>query len=409
VVFDVAQGVCEMKISINRDRLLENLRTQGRIGWEEGQGLKRAAYTQAYNEARDWLRGKMETAGLKTRVDRVGNLFGRLEGKNRSAILTGSHLDSVYNGGIYDGPLGIISALEAIAVIKENGIKTENSIEAVAFIAEEGEPLGGTFGSRAFAGLLPDGYKRDILKGLGLDDSDIRASKGDLQNYAAFVELHIEQGPYLERNGIEIGIPSGIVGISRHNITVRGSANHAGTTPMPERKDALRAAADIIHDWFKWMDGISDTVCNIGKISALPGHVSVVPEETSFPLEIRSIYDESIDRAVRAFERIAEAHREKPCLVTIDAADRKSPVLLDERLIDIIRGTADAMGLSNVVMPSGASHDTSPIARVIPAAMIFVPSRGGISHSKDEYTPDENVICGAEVLLGSLLNIDRVF
>lgn len=393
-------------MKINKERFLDDFHSLGRIGWVEGEGLQRLSYTMSYLEAREWLRTKMEEYGLITRIDRIGNLFGRLEGKTGSTILLGSHLDSVSNGGIYDGPLGVISALETLASIKESRITTNNSLEVVSFIAEEGEPLGGTFGSRTFAGLIPEGYKQETLKKFDITDLDIKASLGNLNKYKAFIELHIEQGPFLERKGLDIGVPSGIVGISRSEITIEGIANHAGTTPMSERKDAMRVAADIIHAWFNWMDQQDDIVCNVGRLSILPGHVSIVPEKVTFFLEIRSLYDNAVENANNNFKKIVDLHQEKPCQITIKSLGKKPAVSLNPELVELINDSAKKMGLKAVIMPSGASHDSSPMANVMPTAMIFVPSHKGISHAKDEYTPDKNIILGAELLLKSILEMD---
>lgn len=394
-----------MTVSVDGKRFLEDLFAQGKIGWVKGRGLQRTAYSAPYFEARAWLKGKMEEVGLETRIDGVGNLFGRLKGKNKETILIGSHLDSVDNGGIYDGPLGIIAALEVLRAVKDAGDILKHSLEVVAFVGEEGEPLGGTFGSRAFAGLLPSDYRQDILAKFGVDENAVAASKGDLGNYAAFLELHIEQGPFLERKGFDIGVPAGIGGITRLEVRVRGMANHAGTTPMSERKDAMRASADLIHDWFAWMDGQKNLVCNIGVMKIVPGHVSVVPEEACFVLELRSIDDAAVKRACA--EVSAMAKRVSPCTASIKKLGAKPVVLLDKRLVKKIKDSADKAGLSAVVMPSGASHDSSPIAHVIPTGMIFVPSHDGVSHSKDEFTTDDDVLHGVELLKEAVLAIDR--
>lgn len=394
-----------MTAAINKERLLSDLFGQGKIGWHAGKGMQRAAYSEAYAEAREWFEGKMRAAGLKTRVDGVGNLFGRLEGRSRRTIMMGSHLDSVDNGGIYDGPLGVAAALEVIRSIKESGAAPEHSLEVGAFIGEEGEPLGGTFGSRAFAGLLPSGYRRETLDGFGVSEEAVTASKGNLANYAAFFELHIEQGPFLERRGLQIGVPFGIVGVTRLNITVKGETNHAGTTPMAERKDAMRAAADFIHSWFEWMDGRQNMVCNVGVLEALPGHVSVVPGEVRFVLELRSVDDSLVKAAsVKALEM---SKMLSPCSALVETLGAKPAVMLDERLVKMIKESAAKAGFSAALMPSGASHDSSPIAHVMPTGMIFVPSHNGVSHSKDEFTSEEDLLRGVELLKYVVCEADR--
>lgn len=390
---------------INKARLLQDIFAQGYIGWDDATGLQRISYSPAYIAARDWLQHRMKEAGLETRVDGVGNLFGRLEGKNKKTILMGSHLDSVNNGGIYDGPLGIIAAFEVLRAMEENGNTPNHSLEVVAFIAEEGEPLGGTFGSRAFAGQIPVGYKRDTLSSYGIREDDIHASRGDIANYVAFIELHIEQGPFLEREGLSIGVPSGIVGITRLEVTICGEANHAGTTPMSERKDAMRSAAALINQWFQWMDGTQNLVCNIGVISISPAHVSIVPEEVRFTLELRSVDDTTVKNACLKFGEIMK--NISPCSASITLLGTKPAVMLDETLVKTIKQCADNAGLPSVVMPSGASHDSSPIAHIIPTGMIFVPSKNGVSHSKDEFTKETDIINGAKLLADVVTELDR--
>lgn len=391
---------------INSARLLDDLFAQGRIGWRDGEGLQRIAYSPAYLEARSWLQSRMEEAGLKTRIDGVGNLFGRMEGKRDKTILLGSHLDSVNNGGIYDGALGIVAALEVARTFKERGETLNHSVEVAAFIGEEGEPLGGTFGSRVFAGLLPSDYCAEKLKLFGVSEQDIASSKGELDKYAAFLELHIEQGPVLERKNLSIGIPSGIVGITRFGVTVSGQANHAGTTPMKERKDALKAAAFFITRWFAWMDEHDDIVCNIGFMQVKPGHVSVIPEEVYFPVEIRSINRDSIEKACDELRWLAGSM--PVCSVSMQLTGEKQPVMLDKGMTDVIRRCAEDLGLPYMIMPSGASHDSVPLSHVIPTGMIFVPSRNGISHSKEEFTEDCDVINGTFLLASAVRELDKL-
>lgn len=311
------------------------------------------------------------------------------------------------NGGIYYGPLGIIAALEVLWTVKESGELPKHSLEVVVFIGEEGEPLGSTFGSRAFAGPLLAGYRREQLVQFGVGEKAIAESKGELDKYSAFIDLHIEQGPFLERRGIEIGVPSGIVGITRLVVSVKGVANHAGTTPMDERKDAMRVAAELIHNWFGWMDWQKELVCNIGILELSSGHVSVVPEEARFVLELRSIDDMAVERACSEFSAMAEISA--PCSVSIEKLGTKLAVLLDERLVKTIEESAAKAGYSVAVMPSSASHDSSPLAHVIPTGMIFVPSHNGISHLKGVFTSNSDLIRGAKVLKETLLRIGDSF
>ena len=395
--------------SIDSSRFIKSMEELGKIGWQENTGLQRSAYSDFYYAARDWLDAKMRELGLETHVDRVGNLFGVLRGATDNIILSGSHLDSVTNGGIYDGSLGIIAALESVASLREAGYKPQNTFVVAAFIAEEGEPLGGTFGSRAFAGLIdPVSIDEVKLSHYGIDKEGIAASRGDLEKMKAYIELHIEQGPVLERSNIPIGVPTGIVGITRYDVSIYGVANHAGTTPMSERKDAVRIASDIIHEWYKWMDAHSGLVCNIGTMTVLPGHVSIVPDKVSFCLELRSLDESLIREAASAFHAIVTSHLEC-CAADLKLMGSKPPVLLDNDIVETVGAACGESDIKYIKMPSGASHDASPIAHVMPCGMIFVQSRNGVSHSKDEYTSNAAMICGANILMRSLLALDKVY
>lgn len=394
-------------IRINAERFLEDLKAQGRIGWKEGEGLCREAYSPEYIEARDFIRRRMEEAGLKTRLDSVGNLFGRLEGTDPGAttLLTGSHLDSVRAGGILDGPLGVVSALEALRAISEQGIRPRHSLEAVAFIAEEGGPLGGTFGSRSFTGRMETPPSPEVLAGFGLSMEDVKAARGDLDAYGAYLEFHIEQGPVLWRKGLSVGIPTAIVGITRYRVTVTGAANHAGTTPMIERRDALYEASGVIHRWIDSVRSRENVVGNVGFLDVEPGQIGIVPGKVSFGVEIRSTEDSLMIEAAEALKKLLSEM--ESCTGEAELWVEKPPVRLDDGLIQAIESVSGELGYDSLLMPSGASHDASPLARVLPTGMLFVPSVGGVSHSMEEFSEDEDMVKGAAVLANTLLRLDR--
>lgn len=394
--------------AIKGKRFLEELEEQGRIGYREGEGLFRDAYSANYDRARAFLKTRMEAAGLHTHIDRVGNLFGRLEGTDRGAptILAGSHLDSVPGGGILDGPLGIFAALEALRTLQEGGIRCRHSLEVVAFTAEEGGPLGGTFGSRAFTGQMETPPSEKALGTAGLTVEDITASKADLSRYGAYLELHIEQGPVLWKRGISIGLPTAIVGITRYRVTVEGAANHAGTTPMRERKDALYETMATLCRWIDYVREKEDLVCNVGNVEVLPNEIGVVPSEVRFAVEIRSTDEGHIADAAAKLKELLEAPGS--CQAQWDLWVRKPPVALNEKLIAVLEKSCRRLDYAFIRMPSGASHDASPLARVLPTAMIFVPSVGGISHSRDEFTPKEDLLRGTTLLTRALADIDAL-
>lgn len=388
---------------ISPDRFLADLENLGKIGWVDGEGMDRPAFTPNYTAARKFVEEKMREAGLAVTVDGVGNVFGRLEGADPSlpAVYAGSHLDAVPGGGKYDGPLGVMAALEAARAIREKKAPMKRSLVVVGFTAEEGGEMGGTFGSRAFAGLLGEPLPAEKLAGVGLTPEGVRSAKAAPGSVACYLELHIEQGPFLERRGIQIGIPTGIVGIARYDVRLEGEANHAGTTPMKERKDAMRESAELLAEWFAWTDGREDFVCNVGVFSLRPGAVAIVPGRADFILEIRSLKDSVTEQAAEQFRSFME--RRSRVSVSMTRSVWKGAVDLDPLLQDAVEKACGEAGVSCVRMPSGASHDANPMAQITRAGMIFVPSAKGISHSKDEYTPPEDCARGADILARAIL------
>jgi hydantoinase/carbamoylase family amidase len=394
-------------VIISADRFLADLEALGRIGWVDGEGMDRPAFTPSYDAARKFVEDRMMDGGLSAKIDGVGNLFGRLEGSDPSlpAIYAGSHLDAVPGGGKYDGPLGVMAALEAARTIREKAIPLRHSLVVAGFTGEEGGEMGGTFGSRAFAGLLQEPFPAEKLSRVGLTADGILSAKGDPGGIACYFELHIEQGPYLERRSIPIGIPTGIVGISRYAVRLEGEANHAGTTPMKERKDAMREASELLSEWFAWTDTRDDFVCNVGVFSLHPGADAIVPGRADFLLEIRSLRDSIMDEAAAQFRSLLE--KRKKVSVSMEPVVWKGAVDLDPLLQDAVEAACREADVPSVRMPSGASHDANPMARITRAGMIFVPSARGISHSKEEYTWPAYLARGADMLARAILEADR--
>lgn len=394
------------RIDINKERLLHTLAEQGRMGWDDASGLHREACGAAFVQARDYLRAQMEAIGMATRVDSVGNVFGLLPGRDARAktILCGSHLDSVPGGGIYDGAYGVFAALEVARSLAELGMPLRHGFEVVGFNAEEAGPLGGTFGSRAFAGLVETPPSPDVLAQNGLAPDCIALARDDMGRYRAFLEAHIEQGPVLHRKGIPIGVPTGIVGITRYFCRVRGEANHAGTTPMLERKDAFYEAIIMLNQWIGQMRQQTDAVCNIGSFRIEDGEAGVIPGSVAFVVELRSQEQERVQAAADSLETLLRSH--PFCHITFEKIVGKPPVLLDGALMALVERASAALNLPCLVMPSGASHDANPMARVMPTAMLFVPSIDGVSHNKDENTSDEHLYDGVRVLAETVRLLD---
>jgi N-carbamoyl-L-amino-acid hydrolase len=398
-------------------RLEQRIHALGRFGANPGGGVSRVAFSAADIAGREYIQSLMQQAGLAVRIDAAGNLIGRRDGTDPSlpVIMTGSHIDSVPQGGNYDGDVGVLGAIEVAELLRAHGIATRHALEFVVFTDEEG----GVVGSQAMAGRVgPETL--DVVSHSGLTiRNGIRAVGGDPArlaeahrapgSIAAFVELHIEQGAILDEAGIDIGVVEGIVGIRWWDVTIEGVANHAGTTPMNRRRDALLAASELTLA----VNGIASTmpgtqVATVGRIRAEPGAPNVIPGRVVLSLEIRDLAAPKMEQLFQAIaaeaQRIAAARGTPIRFDEIDVALMPAPT--DERLRGVIESVATSLGLSHRRLPSGAGHDAQDMAHVAPIAMIFVPSRDGISHAPQEYTDPADMANGADVLLRTLLAID---
>ena len=399
-------------------RLEQRIQELGRFGANAQGGVSRVAFSAADVAARAYIRSLMVDAGLEVRVDTAGNLIGRRRGSEPGlpVIMTGSHIDSVPQGGNYDGDVGVLGAIETAELLNAHGIETRHPFEFVVFTDEEG----GTVGSQAMAGRLEPAALdmkshsgltiRDGIRAVGGDPArlgDARRARGSI---AAFVELHIEQGALLDEAGIDIGVVEGIVGIRWWDVTVEGFANHAGTTPMDRRHDALVTAAELVLAVNRIASKTPGTqVATVGRIAAEPGAPNVIPGRVLMSLEIRDLAAAKMESVFRDIEadakRIATAHGTQVRFDEVDVSLEPAPT--DERLRVHVEEAAAALGLSHRRMPSGAGHDAQEMAQLAPIAMIFVPSKEGISHAPREYTAPADMANGANVLLRTLLAIDR--
>ncbi|MGI6344907.1 MAG: Zn-dependent hydrolase [Bacillota bacterium] len=405
-------------LEINADRLIRTLSELAQIGATAEGGVTRFALTDADWRAREWLLGQAGRYGFHGRTDAAGNLFvfDPEHANDKTPILVGSHLDTVLNGGRYDGALGVLSALECLIRLKEAAACLKHPVELVVWTEEEGSRFkGGLVGSRAFIGELPlseldeadeEGVSlREALEQRGLDVAEIPRLKREPGDIRAYLELHIEQGGVLDTAGEQIGIPTGIVGIRRYDLSLLGQANHAGTTPMQLRRDALVGAAEMVQSVERLTreSGFTQAVATVGKLTVSPGGVNIVPGRVDFSLEIRDLEAGVMDRLAElilpALEAIAQ--RRGLDLHWERTADVK-PAPLDETLRQVIGEIAGALGYSFREMPSGAGHDAQHLARICPTGMIFVPSVGGISHAPAELTRDADCIRGATLLLNTL-------
>ncbi len=410
-------GNAQPPLKVNPDRLAQNLQALAEYGRDELGRPNRVAFSDGDLEGRAFVMGLMKEAGLETSVDAAGNIVGRRGGKNPQLppLGLGSHIDMVPLGGNYDGCVGSMAAIEVIQTLREKGIRTNHPLEVIIFANEEG----GVMGSRALAGALkPEalavvnstGYSMgEGIMRLGGDTTELRKVIRPKGSMAAFLELHIEQGGLLERANREIGVVEGIVGLRWWDVRVLGMANHAGTTPMDLRQDALLAAARFIqavNEEALKMEG--KQVATVGRIRANPGAPNVIPGEVVMSLEIRDLSDRTIDAL---FDRI----RGRAETIGMDSGTRfefvpldttGKPALTAEWIQAEIRKASDELGLSHQQMQSGAGHDAQDMALICPVGMIFIPSKGGISHSPEEYSTPVDIANGANVLLHTLLQLD---
>ncbi len=400
---------------------LERLSTHGRPpGGTFADGVSRVAYSVADLTARAWLIDEIKSADIVPRIDAAGNIFARYGGQpNQPAILFGSHIDSVPGGGNFDGDLGTFSALEVIQAVQAAKVQTRHPLEMVLWAHEESTAFGiGTAASRIVAGDLQagdmdktwNGMKRsDAIKRIAGNPDQIETAVRGKGAWHSYVELHIEQGGTLDKARVPIGIVEGIVGIHRYDVVIEGFANHAGTTPMGERRDAMVAAAQLtlaVRDIAARRQGRQ--VGTVGRIEVEPNSPNVIPGRATLSVEFRDLSEQvlrELGDAVKA--RSAEIAKDTGTTITFTLASTNVGAAAASGVQQAIVRAADAAKVSSVLrLPSGAGHDAQQIARLCPMGMIFVPSVGGISHSPRELTSWDDCARGANVLLGAVLELD---
>lgn len=406
------------ELRVDSDRLNQSLARLSTYGKNNRGGSDRVAFSAYDLQARAYVMELMTTAGLQVQIDFAGNIIGRRAGSDPTLmpIAFGSHIDEVPNGGDYDGPVGSMSAIELMQTLQDKDITTRHPLEMIIFTNEEG----GVIGSRALVGELSEealqvvtnaGISQyDGIKKIGGDPDRIPEVKREPNSMAAFLELHIEQGGNLDREGINIGVVEGIVAIEWWNFTFKGMANHAGTTPMNMRKDALLPAVQLVLDINKIVNSYEGAhVGTVGKIEALPGAGNVIPGEAKVTLELRDLSSEKIWSIYAVIEKRAkELANESETVLDIEHIDvASSPALADDSIRQVIKEQAEQLGLSTMSLPSGAGHDAQEMARIAPMGMIFIPSKDGISHAPSEYSSPAAIANGANVLLQTILTLDQ--
>ncbi|HSL93071.1 MAG TPA: M20 family metallo-hydrolase [Bacillota bacterium] len=401
---------------VNIKRIMSRLDELARFNATPGNGISRPSFTPEDRQARNWFIKQVEELGLCVRTDGAGNIFARLEAGAGGAVLTGSHLDSVPNGGKLDGALGVVLALEVAEQLLPHRANLQSPLELVMWSDEEGARFNtGLFGSRAATGQVSqdelqttvdhDGVVlADALQGFA--EGDISTALLDGSCYRGYFEVHIEQGARLIEEGYQVGIVQGIVGIARLIVTIKGQANHAGTTPMNRRRDALHTAAQVVlatrELGLKHMPGVA----TVGVLKPLPGAVNVIPGEVELSIEIRHIADDLIESMVTQAEAmVADICAADGLQSSVRRIKSSHPSPTDEAFRALLTTAADKLGYTHLALPSGAGHDAQSLARIMPIGMLFVPSIGGISHSPFEDSHPEDIAAVANVLLETISNV----
>ncbi|HEY9626417.1 MAG TPA: Zn-dependent hydrolase [Coleofasciculaceae cyanobacterium] len=407
------------KLTVNGDRLNASINRLAKIGRMPNGEICRLAFTPEILQARYLVQQWMVEAGMTVRTDAAGNLIGRYEGQieEAPALATGSHIDTVPSGGKYDGVLGVLAGIEVVRSLRESKMRLKHPLEVIVFTDEENTMIG----CQAMAGTakrLPQEYKpkaagsiEDCLEIIGGNWDELETAQRTRANMAAFVELHVEQGAVLESAGKEIGVVQGVVGMLRKAISIQGQANHAGTTPMDMRQDALVAAAQIVLAVQEIALSMpSQPVATVGFLTVAPNAVNIVPGQVELTVDMRDLsqacLSEMLERLQREIKTIATATDTQIELKPLLCVE---PTLSALPVQSAIAQVAQELGLGHVAMPSRAGHDSLEIGRITDMGMIFVPSQNGLSHSGEEYTSPEQCTQGANVLLHTLLQLDEIY
>jgi N-carbamoyl-L-amino-acid hydrolase len=408
-----------MTFSVNAERLKQDVENLAQIGRQDDSGIYRMAFSAGDMAGRRWFKERLEEAGLEVYEDGAANIHGRLGWDNKTpSVMTGSHLDTVPGAGHLDGALGVMVGLECLRRFREENIPLRYPLEVVAFSDEEGR-FGGMLGSQAITGKLSpedihnaidlDGVSlEEAMRQQGYDAMQALYARRNPDSILAFLELHIEQGPILDQMGFSAGIVDAIAGLFKWDVKLIGTPNHAGTTPMHMRNDAFQALAEFSSQIQRILDenGSERSVATIGRVSLSPGAANVVPGRVEFSLEVRDTEQRVLDDLRGAFRRALSAiARRRDVMFEFNVLSEIKPVKCDSGLLKDLKKVADSLNIPTLQMASGAAHDTQFMATVTRAAMIFVPSKGGRSHSVAEWTDMEHIEKGANILLNTMRRI----
>lgn len=407
-----------MNLSASTKRIEENLEHLKQFTSTHGNGCTRLPFSKETRDAAEYLKDIMRQAGMEVREDCVGNIFGVLPGKDREkpCVMSGSHYDSVYNGGNYDGIAGVVCAIELARLVQERGIELEADYVVAAFMDEEGCRFGtGYFGSKCMLGQMTveeckhftdkDGISvYEAMRDYGFTPENLGEAAWDLSRIGKFIEMHIEQGPVLDKKEIELGLVNCIVGIHRYMVTVNGRADHAGTTPMDMRMDAVDMGTKVVSKLADFArEAGNGTVATVGYVTSTPGAMNVVAQSMDFTVDIRSVDQNVLDDITAKMKaELDKATKEGNGTYSIDTKLEITPVDMNDGMLDIMEESCKKHGYSYLRMPSGAGHDSLPIGQIKDTVMLFVPSLDGRSHAPEEYTPYESFAKGCDVFVDLL-------
>jgi allantoate deiminase len=405
----------ETKIETNLEkvqaRIESHIDTLSTFTATPGKGTTRLTYSHEDLQARQYIKQKMKEYGLTVQEDGFGNIFGRLEGtlKDAPSVLVGSHFDSVPNGGSYDGPAGVVAGLEVAALFAENKLTPKYPLEVIALVEEEGSRFGGgLMGSRGIVGLLDEeGFNRlkdkdgiyavDAMKEIGLDPS--LPKKRDPKTMKAYLELHIEQGPILEEKGIPIGVVEAIVGLTQLEVTVKGQAGHAGTTPMDRRADALVTAAKMIAEFPDLAESEGEgTVVTTGRLNVFPNGANVIPDRTVFTVDIRSGKEENVLNVIEKVKDLAVFYSKQGIEVSVEQLLYIQPKEMNKDIVSLLKRKSGELDIPKCSINSGAGHDAMVFSDFTNVGMLFIPSKDGLSHCPEEWSDSRHIANAVQVL-----------
>ncbi|ASN06374.1 hydantoinase/carbamoylase family amidase [Virgibacillus necropolis] len=388
-------------MKINKQRLMTMLDEVNQIT-SESEGVTRLAYSEQEEAALDWFIDKCEAHDIRTYRDAIGNVFGTIGPEGEKGVLIGSHLDTVKDGGKYDGALGVVAGLEVLMTLTENHAELKRPVTVVSFRGEEANILGGTFGSRAFCGMID--FNDDFIDRLKRTPFSLQQVKDtvNVDQYSDYIELHIEQGKTLEKDNINIGIVNTIAGIKRLDVTVHGESAHSGTMAMTERDDALTHTANVLLNFEKIVKSYGPpNVGTVGELFVHPNLPNVVPGKVEFVLEVRGTNIKTMHDITEEVSNYARQNHN----VTIKPNVEKHPSDLSEIVLAAAEETCQEIDMSYHVMASGANHDANSLSTIMNSGLIFIPCLNGVSHNPKEYAAPTDIENGANTLLGTTLKL----